>query len=259
MKSASPGFTLVELLVVVAIIATMAAISYPVYSWCLTQARANASGAYLRQIVTANLSYAGDNNGCFCPAQDESNLTRWHGARPSVGAPFDTSKGYLGPYLGTGGIVQRDPLLRSYNVITGDGSWEDGSGGYGYNEVYVGGTPQDNYHGISTLAVPHPASTVMFATTAFAMSGNQIQEYPFCEPPQWVDPNNNLAGSLQPSVHFRANGKALVGWCDGHVTAETQNSTTGPNYYGGNNQQSKIGWFGPTENNGYWNPNYNGP
>ena len=254
MKSA---FTLVELLVVIGIIAILVAMALPIYSWCMNAARASVSSTYLHQLVAANWSYAADNNNFFCPAQDITNTIRWHGARSSTGDPFDSTKGYLGPYLGSSGMVQKDPLFVGY--ITGDGSWEDGSGGYGYNEIYIGGTPQNNYQGASTLSVKHPDRTVMFGTTAFAMGGNQVQEYPFCEPPQWVDANGNLAGSMQPSLNFRANGKALVGWCDGHVTAEAMNDTSGPNYYGGDNQKSKVGWFGPTDNNGYWNPDYSGP
>lgn len=92
----------------------------------------------------------------------------------------------------------------------------------------------------------------MFTTSAFAKS-NGLQEYAYTEPYQWVDPNGNLAGPLQPSTHFRANGKALVAWCDGHVSKVSPNDSSGPNYYGGDNTDSLIGWFGPTANNGYWN------
>jgi prepilin-type N-terminal cleavage/methylation domain-containing protein/prepilin-type processing-associated H-X9-DG protein len=251
------AFTLVELLVVISIIAVLVAVSFPIYSYAINQARAATSTAYLRQICVADITYAGDNNGVFCPAQDQNNLIRWHGGRTSASAPFDVTKGYLSPYLNSD-LVKEDPLLANYNVITGDTSWEDGSGGYGYNEIYIGGTPQDPYDGVPMISVTHPDRTVMFGTTAFAMGGGQIQEYPFCEPPQWVDSNNNLAGALQPSLQFRANGRALVGWCDGHVTAELPNTTTGPNYYGGDNTQVKTGWFGPVANNGYWNPNYAG-
>ena len=26
------------------------------------------------------------------------------------------------------------------------------------------------------------------------------------------------------------------------------------NFYGGNNEKAEIGWFGPEEENGFWNP-----
>ena len=93
----------------------------------------------------------------------------------------------------------------------------------------------------------------MFATTAFARAEG-LQEYPFAEPPYWVDANGNLQGSLQPSVHFRFGGFALVAWCDGHVTPEPARSFSTTNYYGGNNEEARIGFPGPEEKNGIWNP-----
>ena len=62
------------------------------------------------------------------------------------------------------------------------------------------------------------------------------------------------AWDLQPSVHFRAGGKAIVGWCDGHVSLEPPQSYGETNYYGGDNKKDKVGWFGPEEDNGFWNP-----
>ena len=95
----------------------------------------------------------------------------------------------------------------------------------------------------------------MFATTALAR-GESVQEYPFAEPYRWVDPNGALQGTLQPSVHFRANGRALIAWCDGHVTAELPGKLGGSDYYGGNSAKQQIGWFGPERDNGYWNPDF---
>ena len=249
----SGGFTLVELLVVLGIITVLAGFLYAGFSSALISARAASSMSNLGQLAEANMTYAADHNGYYAPAQEPYNLVRWHGARTSVGAPFDPTKGYLSPYLGLDGKVQMCPLFANY--LTGASSFEDGSGGYGYNEIYIGGTPTNNYQAINMIKVHHPERTVMFTTTALAMAGG-LQEYPFSEAPQWVDPNNVLSGAQQPSVHFRDNGKALVAWCDGHVTAELPTQLGGTDFYGGNSAADKIGWFGPTDNNGYWNPDY---
>lgn len=252
----APGkraFTLTELLVVLTIILVLVALIYPALASAMSSSRAAVSMSNLHQLAEANITYAADHDGFFCPAQEPLNLVRWHGARASVGAPFDATKGFLSPYLGKEGRVKVCPLFLS--MIKGTDSFEDGSGGYGYNEIYIGGTPADNYQPINTVRVPNPAQTVMFTTTAFAKADG-VQEYPFSEPFEWVDPNNRLSGDLQPSVHFRAHGRALVAWCDGHVTAELPSKLGGADYYGGNSAGESIGWFGPTDNNGYWNPNY---
>lgn len=246
----SRGFTLTELLVVMCIISVLSVLSYTALINAIRKAQAAASMSNLRQLAIANLAYAADHDGYFCPAQDEYNLVRWHGVRDSVSDPFDSSKGYLAPYLDGDGKIKVCPLFAQF--VSG---FEDGSGGYGYNETYIGGTPANLYQPNRITQVPNPTQTVMFTTTAFAKS-NGMQEYPFSEPPQWVAPNGSLSGSLQPSTHFRADGKALVAWCDGHVSAEPPSQLGGTDYYGGNSGQDLIGWFGPLANNGYWNPNY---
>lgn len=247
------AFTLVELLVVITVLAVLAALALPIYSKVILYGQTTGSMSNLRQLALANLAYVADNDGYYCPAQEPKNLTRWHGARTSGSSPFDPTKGYLAPYLGESGRVKTCPLF--LDIIKGSSSFEDGTGGYGYNATYIGGTPRDTYQPNRTSRVRNPAGTVMFTTTAFAKLAG-LQEYPYTEPFQWVDPNNNLGGDLQPSVHFRANGKALVAWCDGHVTAEPPSKLGGTDYYGGDSEAQKIGWFGPEENNGYWNPDF---
>ena len=249
----SRGFTLVEMLVVFALIALLLGIAIPVYSRIVTSGRIAASASNLTQLAAANLTYAADNDGYYCPAQDKRNLVRWHGARTSTSSPFDPTKGYLSKYLGNEGRVKTDPLFVQY--LKGSKSFEDGSGGYGYNEIYVGGTPQNSFQPNLISQVPAAARTVMFATTALAV-GNGAQEYPFCEPPFWDFGNGPSGFRPTPSVHFRANGKALVAWCDGHVTAESKvDRPDGSNPYGGDAEAQNLGWFGPDTNNGYWNPN----
>ena len=80
-------------------------------------------------------------------------------------------------------------------------------------------------------------------------------KYPFAEPYFAPRADGTPSFDLQPSLHFRANGRALIAWCDGHVTAEKPFQLGGPNYYGGNNAKELIGWVGPENENGFWNPN----
>jgi prepilin-type N-terminal cleavage/methylation domain-containing protein len=57
------GFTLIELLVVVAIIAILAAILFPIYATATEHARQQKCLANLKQLATAMMMYAMDNNG----------------------------------------------------------------------------------------------------------------------------------------------------------------------------------------------------
>jgi hypothetical protein len=48
---------------------------------------------------------------------------------------------------------------------------------------------------------------------------------------------------------------AIVGWCDGHISMETKVArNAGDDPYGGDPEAHNLGWFGPDDDNGYWNP-----
>jgi prepilin-type processing-associated H-X9-DG protein len=229
---------------------TLVALIMPVLALVRRQAMSAQSAGNLRSLVGANLLYANDHGGQFCPAQDPSNLHRWHGSRTAIGAPFDPTKGYLSPYLEDGGQARICLVFETYPQSAT--TFEQGSGGYGYNAAYIGGTPESPFVPELVSRVRDPARTIMFTDTAFPRSDG-LQEYPFCEPFAAVNPDGSLSGGLEPSVHFRHGGLAHVGWCDGSVTAEPPSQLGGVNIYGGDAQEYLIGWVGPSANNGWWN------
>ena len=251
------AFTLVELLVVVAIIAVLAALLLPAYRTAKVNSYASHSTNNLRQLVTANIAYAAD-RGFYVPADDRRNNRRWHGGRASASKPFDPATGFLAEYLGKSRAVTPDPFFTE--MLKRKETFEEGTGGYGYNAAYVGGTPAWawNPDGTRQSARPanleRPATTMMFATTAFARAEG-VQEYPYAEPPFWDFGDGPSGYRPSPTVHFRYNGKAIVGWCDGHVSMEAKVSRDmGYDPYFGDADAENLGWFGPDEDNGYWNP-----
>jgi prepilin-type N-terminal cleavage/methylation domain-containing protein/prepilin-type processing-associated H-X9-DG protein len=251
------AFTLLELLVVISIIAILAALLFPAFRTAKRQAQSTQSSNNLRQLVAANLSYVND-QGYYAPAADRWNNKRWSGARTSASSAYDPTKGYLADYLGKSRQITPDPLFT--DMLRQSNSFEEGSGGYGYNEVYIGGTPAGNYNGDGSMVsarpsmVERPSTTVMFATTAYARS-NGVQEYPFAEPPFWDFGDGPSGARPSPTVHFRFNGKAIVGWCDGHISMEARKDRDdGSNPHGGDADLQNLGWFGPDEENGFWNP-----
>lgn len=95
----------------------------------------------------------------------------------------------------------------------------------------------------------------MFGTSAYAIKDG-VQEYPFLEVPFQIAKSGALLDTRpSPSLHFRFNGNALVSWCDGRVTQEKMDPRTpGANPHGGDADKERLGWIGPDEENGYWNP-----
>ena len=253
----SRAFTLLELLVVLAIVAILAALLLPAFRSAKLQSYSVRSSQNLRQLVAANIAYAAD-QGFYAPADNKQNNRRWSAGRAASGGSFDPAKGYLAPYLGNTGAVLACPLFTE--MLHGAQSFEEGTGGYGYNATYIGGTPAGTYnadgtrHSATPAQVVRPAVTLMFATTALARADG-VQEYPFAEPPFWVTASGLGSGRPSPSVHFRFRGKAIIGWCDGHISMEEKGAgAAGTNPYGGNADANDLGWFGPDENNGFWNP-----
>jgi len=249
--------SLVELLVAIAVLGVLSSVTAVSVATFRESTMKSKSTSNLRQLATANLTYASE-HGTFCPSQSADNNTRWHGWRPNAGVAFDPSKGYLAPYLGRDGRIGQCPKMEEILEEHGSGnSFELGTGGYGYNDAYIGGTPAftkftDRNVGIAhtiperMVNVVEPAKTVMFTTTAF-QRGQNVQEYAYCHPYQFCT-GGMYYGTPLPSVHFRFDGKALVAWCDGHVSEEAPDRTAG-----GDKEYQLIGWFGPEEENGYWN------
>lgn len=253
------GATVTEVLVAAALISLLAGLLLPVIQLAREQGMIAQSSQNLRQLALANLAYAAD-HGTFCPAGNRlDNNIRWHGVRPHVTLPFDPAKGYLAPYLGDGGKARICPLFA--REMKGRESFEMGSGGYGYNDIYIGRRPDqafnpltNDYIGEYPARLTRPANTVMFATTAYARIDG-LQEYPYTHPPFWARSDGTPRPQRpSPSLHFRARGKALVAWADGRVSAEImEDRPHGYNPHGGDTQSHAFGWFGPDDNNGFWN------
>ena len=247
------GFSLVELVVTVFLLLALAALAWQGLKAARSRAHLTVSTTQLRSLAAANLLFAAENHH-YAPATDPQNRKRWHGARTKAGEPFDPTQGWLAEYLGHSRRVGICPEFLRH--LSGPQSWEDGSGGFGYNAAYIGGTPANPFQPNRPAAIADPARVLMFASTAFAVAEG-LQEYPFADPPFAVDALGRPRQALQPSVHFRFAGRALVAWCDGHVSTEIPNpEAPSTNFSGGNNRAALISHCGPLENNGWWNPSH---
>lgn len=158
------GFTLTEVLVSVAVMATLVSLLLPGLSGARESARAVGCASNLRQLGAGLHAYAGDFRGFAAPAAANflRNLDRWHGVRERVGeafAPtFATRAGALAAYLGEDrpsagaaggasvGPVSAALMARScptfvpvLDALAGAGrGFERSCGGYGYNGAFLG-------------------------------------------------------------------------------------------------------------------------
>jgi prepilin-type N-terminal cleavage/methylation domain-containing protein/prepilin-type processing-associated H-X9-DG protein len=255
------AFTLVELLVVISVIALLIAILMPALSAASLQARAVVCRSNLRQLVLANNGYATENDGFYVPAArdmwNNSGYERWHGVRESLDEPFDARRGPLVKYLTDGKVKECPGSVEFVKADDWDVSFEQGCGGYGYNMAYVGsrfshrglGFEESYSLTASAAEVARPSETLMFADSAMSADGRTLIEYSFVEPPFAVYDGRVITSFyMSPSVHFRHRESANAGWVDGHVDWRRMAKFDGPNVYGVDSADLKLGWFQPIDN-----------
>jgi len=199
------GFTLVELLVVLAVIALLAALLLPALSKAKESARATQCLNQMRQLAIAVRLYV-DENGDTFPRSE-------HSAFANGELPWERS---VAPLLGSSTTAWTNLLTGLYHCPSDKRTtpWS-----YGLNVYYELG-PDDDYTGKPQTwrrltQVPHPSATVLFAE------------------------NNSSADHLMPEFWYsqadavdlastRHKGRANYTFADGHASLLLLNSIFNP-------------------------------
>ncbi len=199
------GFTLVELLVTVAIIGLLLAILMPALNVARESARASACARNMREIGMAAMLYAADHDGRYPRSQHSAFVHRevvW--ARSLARYLGETDAGWSN-------------LLRSVYRCPSDR--RPAALSFGLN-VYFELGPEDDYEGKpatwrTNYEVPVPSRTILFAENESA--ADHIM------PNYW-------AGSRDVSdvAHDRHRGSANYIFADGHVERHTLNEIYDP-------------------------------
>lgn len=229
----SLGFTLVELLTVIAIIAILAGLLLPALGAARKRAWQAACMNNLKQIGTAFQMYVNDYNDYVVPMVDDTFQVYWFGRLQGSDEPIRRQDGALFEYLKNAGEIEICPSFSNYVPI-----WSEPATSYGYNYYFLSpfsGPPTWAPVPVKFTQIEAPARTICFADSARDYNG-VLEENWYLDPPEWMGMPNPYY-----FVHFRHNGFANVLFCDGHV--RPMQPGIGPN-------ENKLGHIG-TDNSWY--------
>lgn len=252
-KSAFKGFTLIEILVVVAIIALLAAILFPVFARARESARKASCQSNLHQIGLAILQYSQDYDEKMMPIctncawSTNTDRLYWYGVVDQSSSPsqMTSNEGLLFPYMKNSqvGVCPSFDLARE----------STGQTGYGFNANYLSpynsttGDPQP----VSLAAIEEPSRTVLMADSArwnTMVSPAALEPSTDLSPPADTDPPS-YAGNY-PTFHAHHNGTGNVLWADGHVKARKPVYRSGSFGYGYNADDFRENHLGDIDEDG---------
>ncbi|HRQ71448.1 MAG TPA: prepilin-type N-terminal cleavage/methylation domain-containing protein [Phycisphaerales bacterium] len=260
------GFTIVELLVVVAIVALLAGLLAPGLSGARESGRSAVCLSNLRQLQGANDLYANDHGGSLAPGAPDMlrNLTRWHGSRERTAEAFRPEGGTLSEHLGTTLVRECPTFAGALRTLAETGAgFERSAGGYGYNNAFAGTVRTRASDGTRPLVTDlagaprerfaTPGATIAFADAAFAGTNGVggVVEYSFAEPrfhPDWGE-----SARADPSIHFRhaarSDRRANIVWLDGHASSAARTFTWSSGLYQPEAGAVGLGWPGESDSN----------
>lgn len=226
----SSAFTLVELLIMVAIVALLLAVMLPGLSGARAQSRQVVCGSNLRQIGLALHLYAIDYGGRAMPLAytapsivGSGPAVYWWGTNAPSG--IDPTRGFVWPYL-------RSTLHPESVFECPDQPWgtykpqgaapNSPTSTYGYNGYYLSPqhTPgwgfQIGFRPWQMLSgVREPARVFAFGDTLVSWSGG-LQNNALLEPPMLLI-TNQWRPNPNPTTAFRHRSRAQIAHVDGHV------------------------------------------
>ncbi len=222
------GFTLVEVLVVLAIISVLAALLLPALARSKTSAQRIRCVSNLRQLGIAAQLYWNDNDEkCFTTRTIATNggVIHWcgwlDGTRPEGSRAYDFSLGKLYPYLNSSDArlcPALNPAMPQFKLKANGIVFCS----FGYNGVALSPT-NAGLPAVAISRIKRLAETALFADAA------QVNDFqapaspanPMLEEWYYLDnPTNSVGRNYYPHGHFRHSQKSNVVFCDGHVTAE---------------------------------------
>jgi len=216
------AFTIIELLIVIAIISILAAILFPVFAQVREKARQTSCASNLKQIGLAALMYDQDYDDTVVPyeigADVHNSYVTWWGTQKGAPAVYEMRGGLLEPYMKSSPIQacpSFDPAISTKVGLTG----------YGYNVDFLAPYPtplrvdkNGNYIEVPVKLsqIQVTAMTVLMADAAQLYPTGKLGADPWLDEPS---KSGKTKAGTYPIYHARHQGYGNVLWVDGHIKA----------------------------------------
>ncbi|HEX2971396.1 MAG TPA: prepilin-type N-terminal cleavage/methylation domain-containing protein [Tepidisphaeraceae bacterium] len=220
------GFTLVELLVVVGIIAVLMAILMPVMTAAREASKTVACLSNLRQMATAAHCYALANQGSYPIAyyvRASGSTTTWYAWDFTTikdfgsGTPTETvTAGLLWQGQGSGKVQQCPSFEGASNTKA------DPFTGYNYNTSYIGhGANETVIRPAKVTDVKRPTQCALFGDGQYRDGANKFMRAPWAS-----EGDMSFMARSAGTQGYRHRGKTNVVFCDGHAETLGQRYTS---------------------------------
>ena len=205
------AFTLVELLVVVAIIALLMSILLPSLSRARETARSVVCKSNLRQMTTGWIQYEMQYDAIMLAGnyRNAPPYQYWWGRSDASGNMLGENTGYLNEFI-PAGSVDGCPTWESARDEQADAWWGEVS--YGYNWSYfegLWGPTTPDVLPLQMTDIMEPTETAVFAD-GLRISGGTVMQT------GWLGPTS---GGPIDYLHGRHHEKGNVAWADGHASS----------------------------------------
>ena len=212
MRSPHSGFTLVELLAVIAIIAILASLLLPAVWIALENGRSVQCLANLRQCSIAAHGYTVDHEGLYPVAYENA-----FGGGTRTTFAWDFTTVFEGGRMSVlPGLLWRDGTdmrIQQCPSFAGEDNWaDDPYTGYNYNTSYIGRPPDP----AAVSDVGSPDRCALFGDGEFAGGANKFMRSPYPGP---YREDAGFSGRYAGTQGFRHRGRTNVAFCDGHAAS----------------------------------------
>lgn len=219
------GFTLVELLVVIGIIALLTSILLPALNSARVQAKSIMCQSNLRQVMMGFQFYATSNYGKVAVTETPSRY--YYGQPAGDGSGVVASESFLRPYMPVNEAVFECPAFTSFEpAFNGYTTFQKSKFGLSYG--IHGGLFFSQPLCFKSSRITSTSDTVMMADAARYSNALGLVRWQQILPPVGnvlsAESVPGVARSVSPNVpwiHGRHAKRASVGWFDGHVTSES--------------------------------------